>query len=128
MCRSCHGYWCGVCAVEFIFLAPRKTCKVCARPLPVDGQSIVGRLPDAPGIYVAVTHSGVTLAAHLSQFIAAELLTGTPQEDLTPYRPARFLAAGSAGPAGPSPARYPEGGNSTGSEPARSGPHGIDGS
>jgi len=40
--------------------------KVCARPLPLDGQSIVGRLPGVQGIYVAVTHSGVTLAAHLS--------------------------------------------------------------
>jgi glycine/D-amino acid oxidase-like deaminating enzyme len=65
--------------------------KVCARPLPVDGQSIVGRLPGAPGVYVAVTHSGVTLAAHLSRLITADLTTGTPPAPLTPYTPARFL-------------------------------------
>ena len=59
--------------------------------MPADGQSIVGRLPGAPGLYVAVTHSGVTLAAHLSRLIAAELTTGTPPADLAPYRPARFL-------------------------------------
>ena len=64
--------------------------KVCARPLPADGQSIVGRLPGAPGIYVAVTHSGVTLAARLSQLIAADLTTGTPPVPLAPYTPARF--------------------------------------
>ena len=64
--------------------------KVCVRPLPADGQSIVGRLPGAPGIYVAVTHSGVTLAAHLSRLIAADLTTGTPPAPLTPYTPARF--------------------------------------
>jgi glycine/D-amino acid oxidase-like deaminating enzyme len=64
--------------------------KVCVRPLPADGQSIVGRLPGTPGLYVAVTHSGVTLAAHLSRLIAADLTTGTPPADLTPYRPARF--------------------------------------
>ena len=64
--------------------------KVCVRPLPADGQSIVGRLPGAPGIYVAVTHSGVTLAAHLSRLITADLTTGTPPAPLTPYTPARF--------------------------------------
>ena len=64
--------------------------KVCVRPLPVDEQSIVGRLPGAPGIYVAVTHSGVTLAAHLSRLIAADLTTGTTPAELAPYSPARF--------------------------------------
>jgi glycine/D-amino acid oxidase-like deaminating enzyme len=64
--------------------------KVCVRPLPADGQSIVGRIPDAPGLYVAVTHSGVTLAAHLSRLIAADLTTGTPPAPLAPYTPARF--------------------------------------
>jgi glycine/D-amino acid oxidase-like deaminating enzyme len=66
--------------------------KVCARPLPVDGQSIVGRLPGAPGIYVAVTHSGVTLAAHLAGLITADLTTGTPPGSLIPYTPARFTS------------------------------------
>jgi glycine/D-amino acid oxidase-like deaminating enzyme len=64
--------------------------QVCVRPLPPDGQSIVGRLPGIPGLYVAVTHSGVTLAAHLSRLIAAELTTGTPPGPLAPYTPARF--------------------------------------
>jgi len=35
-----------------------------------------GRLPGAEWLYVAVTHSAVTLAAHLSRLIAAELTTG----------------------------------------------------
>jgi D-hydroxyproline dehydrogenase subunit beta len=52
------------------------TIKVCVRPLPADEQSIVGRLPGAEWLYVAVTHSGVTLAAHLSRLIAAELAPG----------------------------------------------------
>ena len=63
---------------------------VCVRPLPADGQSIVGRLPGAPGIYVAVTHSGVTLAAHLSRLITADLTTGIPPGPLAPYTPDRF--------------------------------------
>jgi D-hydroxyproline dehydrogenase subunit beta len=64
--------------------------KVCPRPLPTDGQSIVGRLPGTPGVYVAVTHSGVTLAAHLSRLITEDLTTGTPPAPLVPYTPARF--------------------------------------
>ena len=66
------------------------TYQVCVRPMPADGQSIVGRLPGAEWLYVAVTHSGVTLAAHLSRLIAAELATGAPGAELAPYRPARF--------------------------------------
>jgi glycine/D-amino acid oxidase-like deaminating enzyme len=50
----------------------------------------VGRLPGIPGLYIAVTHSGVTLAAHLSRLIAAELTTETPPAPLAPYTPARF--------------------------------------
>jgi glycine/D-amino acid oxidase-like deaminating enzyme len=65
--------------------------QVCVRPMPADGQSVVGRLPGAPALYVAVTHSGVTLAAHLSRLIATELTTGAPPADLAPYRPGRFL-------------------------------------
>ena len=66
--------------------------QVCVRPMPADGQPIVGRLPGAPGLYVAVTHSGVTLAAHLAALITVDLTTGTPPAALTPYHPARFLA------------------------------------
>jgi glycine/D-amino acid oxidase-like deaminating enzyme len=69
--------------------------RVCVRPMPADGQSIVGWLPGAPGVYVAVTHSGVTLGAHLAALIAAELLSAAGpadagQAELAPYRPGRF--------------------------------------
>jgi glycine/D-amino acid oxidase-like deaminating enzyme len=75
--------------------------RVCVRPMPADGQSIVGWLPDAPGIYVAVTHSGVTLGAHLAALIAADLLSAdepgdADEAELAPYRPGRF--AGSSVP------------------------------
>ena len=69
------------------------TYHVCVRPMPADGQSIVGRLPGIAGPYVAVTHSGVTLAAHLASLITADLTTPAPPPELAPYRPARFLAA-----------------------------------
>jgi len=66
--------------------------RVCVRPMPTDGQSIVGWLPGTDGLYVAVTHSGVTLAAHLARLITAELVSGAPAADLAPYRPGRFAA------------------------------------
>ena len=66
--------------------------RVCARPMPADGRSVVGWLPGADRMYVAVTHSGVTLAAHLAGLIAAELADGTEAAELAPYRPARFAA------------------------------------
>jgi glycine/D-amino acid oxidase-like deaminating enzyme len=71
--------------------------QVCVRPLPLDEQSIVGRLPGAEWLYVAVTHSAVTLAAHLSQLIAGEVSAGGPGPELVPYRPDRF--AGTTAPA-----------------------------
>jgi glycine/D-amino acid oxidase-like deaminating enzyme len=67
--------------------------RVCVRPMPADGRSIVGWLPGAGGLYVAVTHSGVTLAAHLAELITAELTGGTAPAELAPYRPGRFTAA-----------------------------------
>ena len=52
--------------------------RVCVRPMPADGQSIVGWLPGSGGVYMAVTHSGVTLGAHLARLIAAEVTSGAP--------------------------------------------------
>jgi len=67
--------------------------RVCVRPLPVDGQPIIGWLPGAGGLYVAVTHSGVTLGLHLAELICTELVTGAPAAELAPYRPDRFTAS-----------------------------------
>ena len=67
--------------------------RVCVRPMPADGRSIVGWLPGAGSVYVAVTHSGVTLGAHLARLITTELVTGAPADELAPYRPDRFATA-----------------------------------
>jgi glycine/D-amino acid oxidase-like deaminating enzyme len=58
--------------------------------MPADGQSIVGWLPGTGGLYVAVTHSGVTLGAHLAELMTSELLAGAVTGELAPYRPGRF--------------------------------------
>ena len=60
------------------------------RPLPRDGYPIVGFSPHARGVYVAVTHSGVTLAPVLAQLISLEVLDCVAVELLEPYRLDRF--------------------------------------
>ena len=70
--------------------------RVCVRPMPADGHSIVGWVPGTDGLYVAVTHSGVTLGAHLARLISAEVTSGAPAAQLAPYRPARFAPASSS--------------------------------
>jgi glycine/D-amino acid oxidase-like deaminating enzyme len=56
----------------------------CVRPLPADGFPLVGWR--RPGLYVAVTHSGITLAPHLARLITAELLDGAGSPELAAYR------------------------------------------
>jgi glycine/D-amino acid oxidase-like deaminating enzyme len=58
--------------------------------MPADGHSIVGWLPGTGGLYVAVTHSGVTLGAHLAELMTSELLANVTAAELEPYRPGRF--------------------------------------
>ena len=60
------------------------------RPLPADGFPIVGATAAAPGLYLAVTHSGVTLAPAIGRFTAAEILDNARDPLLAPYGPARF--------------------------------------
>ena len=61
------------------------------RPLPADGFPIVGAAPEVEGLYLAVTHSGITLAPVLGHFAAAELLGAARDPLLAPYHPARFV-------------------------------------
>ena len=61
------------------------------RPMPLDGYPIMGFTPEVPNLYIALTHSGVTLAPVLSQLAALEICDGINADDvLSPYRPTRF--------------------------------------
>lgn len=61
------------------------------RPTPADGFPAVGGIPDMPGLFVAVMHSGVTLAPAVGAFLADEILDGAREPLLAPYRPERFV-------------------------------------
>jgi len=68
----------------------RASGKVGRRPMPADGYSILGPLAEAPGAWVAVTHSGVTLALEIGRLLAEEIATGAMPGALAPFRPNRF--------------------------------------
>ncbi|MFJ2903263.1 NAD(P)/FAD-dependent oxidoreductase [Streptomyces sp. NPDC087212] len=61
-----------------------------ARPMPPDGEPVIGPITETPGLYVAVMHSAVTLAAAVGRLIARELLNGTVEPTLSGCRPDRF--------------------------------------
>lgn len=61
------------------------------RPIPADGLPVVGHVPQLGGLYLAVMHSGITLAPAMGRFAAAELLDGADIDLLNICRPHRFL-------------------------------------
>ncbi|HMM64483.1 MAG TPA: FAD-binding oxidoreductase [Mesorhizobium sp.] len=64
------------------------------RPTPADGFPAIGRAQGIAGLYVAVTHSGVTLAPAIGQMAAQELLEGRRDPLLAPYGLERFAPRG----------------------------------
>lgn len=60
------------------------------RPMPVDGEPIIGRPTGTRGLYVAVMHSAITLGAAAARLAAGEILTGTTVPELAGCRPDRF--------------------------------------
>jgi glycine/D-amino acid oxidase-like deaminating enzyme len=64
------------------------------RPFPVDGHPIVGFPAGDLRIYLAVMHSGITLAPLVAQLAGLEILDGARVELLEPYRPSRFRRLG----------------------------------
>ena len=61
------------------------------RPLPIDGKPVMGRLKQYSDIYVAVMHSGISLAAIAGKLISQEILDGSSNSLLKDFRPSRFL-------------------------------------
>ncbi len=59
------------------------------RPTPADGFPAIGRMPSTAGLYVAVMHSGVTLAPLVGELAAREIARDERDPDLAPYDPGR---------------------------------------
>ena len=60
------------------------------RPMPLDGYPVLGFAASVPNLYIAVTHSGVTLAPVIGELAAIEIVDGARVEVLENYRPERF--------------------------------------
>ena len=60
------------------------------RVMPEDEYPILGFAPACPNLYVAATHSGVTLAPLIGELAAVEILDAVQVSSLEPYRPSRF--------------------------------------
>jgi glycine/D-amino acid oxidase-like deaminating enzyme len=72
--------------VEAAFRAAR----IGVRHIPGDGLPAVGPAPGIEGLYLAVMHSGVTLAPIVGRLAAEEILGKGGSTLLDGFRPARF--------------------------------------
>lgn len=61
------------------------------RPTPPDGVSAIGRINDIQGLYVCVTHSGITLAPALASLGSDEILNGERPDLLMPFDAQRLV-------------------------------------
>lgn len=71
--------------------ASTETVTIGTRVLPEDGLTIADWIESDAPLYTIATHSGVTLAAHLAEAVAEEILTGTRHESLKPFGLSRFV-------------------------------------
>lgn len=62
------------------------------RPTPADEFPVIGGLANRPGLYLAVMHSGITLAPAVGLFAAEEILAGRRDPLLASYGPERFAS------------------------------------
>ena len=60
------------------------------RPMPRDEMPILGFTEKVPNLYIALTHSGITLAPLIGEFAAMEILDGARIDLLDPFRLERF--------------------------------------
>jgi glycine/D-amino acid oxidase-like deaminating enzyme len=63
------------------------------KPIPGDGEPVLGALPNVEGCYVAFSHSGATLGLIAGELLAEEIATGRKHPLLQPFRPERFKPA-----------------------------------
>ena len=64
--------------------------RIGVRPMPADGEPIIGPVTGVPGLYLAVMHSAVTLAPAMGRLIARELVDGIAESAMSGCRPDRF--------------------------------------
>ncbi len=61
------------------------------RPMPLDGLPVIGFTDEIPNLYLAVMHSGVTLAPIIGELSTIEIIDGVKVDLLEHFRVERFL-------------------------------------
>lgn len=64
--------------------------KLGPKPIPGDGNPVLGELEQVPGCFVAFTHSGATLALIVGELLAGEIMSGEKHPMLATFRAGRF--------------------------------------
>jgi glycine/D-amino acid oxidase-like deaminating enzyme len=60
------------------------------KPIPGDGEPVLGAVDEIPGLFVAFTHSGATLGLLAGELLAESIMSGRPSHLLAPFGPGRF--------------------------------------
>jgi glycine/D-amino acid oxidase-like deaminating enzyme len=60
------------------------------KPIPADGEPVLGRVGEVTGLYVAFTHSGATLGLIAGELLAYEIITGASHPMLVDFNVRRF--------------------------------------
>jgi fructosyl amine oxidase (glucosone-forming) len=60
------------------------------KPVPGDGESVLGRVDEVDGLYVAFTHSGATLGLIAGELLAYEIISGASHPMLAEFNVRRF--------------------------------------
>jgi len=61
------------------------------KPIPGDGEPVIGVVPGIDGLYTAFSHSGATLGLLVGKLISDEIVSGHVSDIQAPFRPRRFL-------------------------------------
>jgi glycine/D-amino acid oxidase-like deaminating enzyme len=67
-----------------------------SKPIPADGEPVLGTLDDVAGLYVAFTHSGATLALIAGELLAYEIVQGAAHPMLADFNARRFAGTDAA--------------------------------
>ena len=66
------------------------------KPIPGDGEPVLGRIDDIARLSVAFTHSGATLGLIAGELLAYEIVWGTGHPMLADFNARRFAVPGAA--------------------------------
>ncbi|TJW35194.1 MAG: FAD-binding oxidoreductase, partial [Mesorhizobium sp.] len=60
------------------------------KPIPSDGEPVLGAVEAVTGVHVAFSHSGATLGLVAGELLAREIASGNPHPMLSSFRVHRF--------------------------------------